>query len=115
MKHRSTALARFPMTDQLGSDDPATQTRIEQLVAFLSHTLSEAYAQNPSQLPSGSEPLRSACERYGSDAASAGIPLEEAMAGAIGALPGLFDRSGGHASGCGSVLAAGRGLCGVWR
>lgn len=103
------------MTDQLGSDDPATRTRIEQLVAFLSHSLSEAYEQNPSQLPAGSEPLRSACERYGTDAASAGIPLEEAMAGAIGALQGLFDRIGGHASDSATILAAGIGLAAVSR
>jgi len=66
-------------------------------------------------LPSGSEPLRTACEQYGTDAASSGIPLEEAMAGAIGALQGLFDQIGGHSSDSATILAAGIGLAAVSR
>ncbi len=95
--------------------DPLSTPQIQRFVDRLVAELARAYEPNATHLPSGSEPLRDACERYGKEAASGGISLEEALAGAIGALQGLFDRVGGHASDPATIIAAGIGLAAVSR
>lgn len=103
------------MTRANGSADHLTTPQIQRLVDRLAEDLAHAYDRSASRLPAGSEPLRVACERYGREAASGGISLEEALAGAIGALQGLFDRVGGHSSDPATVIAAGIGLAAVAR
>ncbi|HKG24802.1 MAG TPA: GAF domain-containing protein [Thermomicrobiales bacterium] len=97
-----------------GTDHLSTP-QIQRLVERLTTDLACAYKSTTEQVSNGSEPLRDACERYGTDAASGGISLEEAMSGAIGALQGLFDRVGGHASDPATVIAAGIGLAAIAR
>jgi hypothetical protein len=91
--------------------------QIQRLVERLGDDLATAYSRNSSmsRLPASSEPLRNACERYGSDAARGAISLEETLAGAIGALQTLFDRVGGHSSDPATIIAAGIGLAAVSR
>ena len=69
-----------------GKADHLSALQIQRLVERLAQELARAYERTATRLPAGGEPLRDACERYGRDAASSGISLEEALAGAIGAL-----------------------------
>lgn len=115
MKQRVASTSVGHGNHRLGHEDPSTTTRIEQLVSVLSHSLSESYEGDSRPLPAGSEPLKMACEQFGADAAAAGISLEEALAGAIGALQNLFDRIGGHSSDSATIIAAGIGLAAVSR
>ncbi|MEA2515472.1 MAG: two-component system, sensor histidine kinase PdtaS [Thermomicrobiales bacterium] len=103
------------MNTKSATTDHLTTPQIQRLVDRLADDLSRAYEPTASHLQAGSEPLRDACERYGKEAASGAISLEEALAGAIGALQGLFDRVGGHASDPATIIAAGIGLAAVSR
>jgi two-component sensor histidine kinase/putative methionine-R-sulfoxide reductase with GAF domain len=103
------------MKGRAGRTDQLSAPQIQRLVERLADDLARAYERTGAQLRAGSEPLRDACERYGREAANRGILLEEALAGAIGALQGLFDRVGGHSSDPATIIAAGIGLAAVAR
>jgi two-component sensor histidine kinase len=103
------------MSRRTARRDDLRAPQIQGLVERLAGDLARAYEPSPTNLPSGSGPLRDACERYGKDAVRGGISLEESLAGAIGALQGLFDRVGGHASDPATIIAAGIGLAAVSR
>ncbi|HEY7029705.1 MAG TPA: GAF domain-containing protein, partial [Thermomicrobiales bacterium] len=98
-----------------GQTDHLPTPQIQRLVERLDEELGRAYERTTSRLLAGSEPLRDACKRYGQKAVKSGISLEEALAGAIGALQRLFDRVGGHSSDPATVIAAGIGLAAVAR
>jgi two-component sensor histidine kinase/putative methionine-R-sulfoxide reductase with GAF domain len=95
--------------------DHLSTPQIQRLADRLGEVLTTTYERTVSPLHASSEPLRDACERYGADAARSGISLEEALAGAVGALQTLFDRFGGHASDPATVIAAGIALAAVSR
>lgn len=90
-------------------------TRIEELAVELDSSLRAAYRAGVDNSANDGQPLRAAFERFGVNAVVAGIPLEDAMAVAAGALQELFQRTGGHSSDPATTLAAGIALGAVAR
>lgn len=85
------------------------------LAGGLDRALRRAYPAGAQQAANGGQPLRDAFVRFGLEAVAAGIPLEDAMAVAAGALQELFERTGGHGSDPATTLAAGVALGAVAR
>jgi two-component sensor histidine kinase/putative methionine-R-sulfoxide reductase with GAF domain len=90
-------------------------SRIETLAGGLDRALRRAYPAGGAQSANGGQPLREAFVRFGLEAVAAGIPLEDAMAVAAGALQELFERTGGHGADPATTIAAGVALGAVSR
>ena len=90
-------------------------SRIEDLASELDATLRDAYRPGADNSGLGGQPLRQAFERFGVAAVVSGIPLEDAMSVAAGALQELFERTGGHSSDPATTMAAGIALGAVAR
>jgi two-component system, sensor histidine kinase PdtaS len=94
---------------------PIKLTNIEALAADLTSTLFATYRNSSQPATPGSQPLRLAFERFGIDAVVAGVPIEDAMAVAAGALQELFERVGGQSSDPATTMVAGIALGAVAR
>ena len=92
-----------------------TSASIQSLAAQLAADLRAAYDTNGSTTITGTQPLRDAFGAFGREAGYARLPLEDAMAGAVEALQGLFERTGGDAGDPSTMLAAGLALAAVSR
>lgn len=90
-------------------------SKIEALAHDLERALRQAYAPGADHRGQGGRPLKDAFEQFGSAAAEASVPLEDALAVAASALQELFDRTGGHVADAGTTLAAGVALGAVSR
>ena len=102
----------------MSSSTPVRQqglTRIEALATTLERELRAAYEPGNDHVSLGGTPLRVAFERFGAEAASSAISIEDSMAAAAVALQDLFDRTGGHGADAGTALAAGVALGAVAR
>lgn len=88
---------------------------IHSLARILSETLRSVYNGNGAGELAGTGPLREAFGEFGTAAATATIPLEDAMAAGVDALQGLFDRVGGNTGDPTTMLAAGIALAAISR
>lgn len=88
---------------------------IHSLATTLSESLRSAYDVNGAGEVLGTGPLREAFGGFGAAAATANIPLEDAMAAGVDALQGLFDRVGGNTGDPTTMLAAGIALAAISR
>lgn len=92
----------------------ASSASIQTLASQLTTVLREAYAAEAG--PNlGTQPLREAYDEFGRTAESAGVPLEEAMAGGVVALQELFERVGGNTADPTTMIAAGIALAALAR
>ncbi len=92
-----------------------TSASIHALTATLAEELRVAYGANGSAALTGTRPMRDAFAAFGREAGRAHLPLEDAMAAAVDALQGLFDRAGGDAGDPSTMLAAGIALAALSR
>lgn len=88
---------------------------LESLAAQLDRRLRTAYDPGSSAVISGGQALVEAFEAFGSDAATAGISLEDAMSVSVDALQQLFERHGGYGNDPSTMRVAGIALAAAAR
>jgi two-component sensor histidine kinase/putative methionine-R-sulfoxide reductase with GAF domain len=99
----------------MNSRPTTPSSRLETLSVGLERALRKAYPAGADHAGIGGQPLRDGFVRFGLEAVAAGVPLEDAMAVAAGALQELFERTGGHSADPATTLAAGIALGAVAR
>jgi two-component sensor histidine kinase/putative methionine-R-sulfoxide reductase with GAF domain len=89
---------------------------LESLATQLERRLRNAYDEKSSKVAtSGGQALVEAFEQFGSDAASAGISLEDTMSVSVDALQAMFERHGGYGTDPSTMRIAGIALAATAR
>ncbi len=88
---------------------------LEAVATELEDNLRTAYGSGTGRSLPGGQPLVAAFERFGAQAVTAGITLEDALAVAVERLQELFERTGGMGNDPSTVKAAGIALAAVAR